>query len=138
MRRGVVRLLQSVVRQSYSAAIVSAFDGTASALASQSVAKGLLRARTTLWSSPPPGSDTQPVWHYQKGAPRSARERIESEEKAREIVLKYAPSQAAFVLGPGGRNACEKALESVHAVVCEDEGALDLVLTLTLRMLQML
>lgn len=150
MRRGVVRLLQSVVRQSYSSSIVSAFDGTASALSSQSVARWMDTARTTFWSSPGSGtadtngssntnhSSDQPKWIYQKGPPRTARQRIESEEEAREILLGYAPPQSVFVLGPGGQKACERALEAVHGVICEDEGALDLVLTLVLRMLQML
>ena len=42
------------------------------------------------------------------------------------------------MLGPGGKQACERGLEAVHGVICEDEGALDLVLTLVLRLIQML
>lgn len=134
MRRGVVRLLQSVVRQSYSASIVSAFDGTASALSADSVADWIETARNSFWGPEDQGSK----WSHVKGPARSAKERIESEEKARKIALSYAPTQAAFVLGPGGRNACEKGIEAVHGVICEDEGALDLVLTLVLRLMEML
>ncbi|CAO1626354.1 unnamed protein product [Parajaminaea phylloscopi] len=133
MRRGVVRLLQSVVRQSYSGAIVSAFDGTASALSTDAIARWIDTARTTFWAN---GPDAK--WSHVKGPPRTAKDRIESEEKARAIVVSYAPSQAAFVLGPGGRQACERGLEAVHGVICEDEGARDLVLTLVLRLVQML
>lgn len=133
MRRGVVRLLQSVVRQSYSGAIVSAFDGTASALSTDAVAGWIDTIRTTFWAN---GPDAK--WSHVKGPARSAKERIESEEKARAIVISYAPTQAAFVLGPGGKQACERGLEAVHGVICEDEGALDLALTLVLRLLQML
>lgn len=133
MRRGVVRLLQSVVRQSYSSSIVSAFEGVSSSLSSTSISSTLDFIRTTFWADGPDAKFT-----HVKGPPRSAKERLESEEKAREIVKGYAPTQAAFVLGPGGKQACEKALEAVHGVICDDEGALDLALTLTLRILQML
>ncbi|PWN30857.1 hypothetical protein BDZ90DRAFT_229848 [Jaminaea rosea] len=132
MRRGVVRLLQSVIRQSYSAAIVSAFEGTTSALSVSSVSGWMDKARTTFWSQ-----DEAAKWIYVKGAPRTARDRVQSEEAARKVVLGYAPAQAAFVLGPGGKQACERGLEAIHGVVCEDEGALDLVLTLALRLIQM-
>ncbi|CAO1635435.1 unnamed protein product [Sympodiomycopsis kandeliae] len=131
MRRGVVRLLQSVVRQSYSSSIISAFDGVSSSLTSSNVSSTMDFIRETFWSS-------QGKFTHVKGPARSAKERIESEEKAREIVKGYAPTQAAFVLGPGGKQACEKGLEAVHGVICDDDGALDLALTMTLRLLQML
>lgn len=133
MRRGVVRLLQSVVRQSYSGAIMSAFDGTASSLSTDAMAEWVDKIRTTFWANGPDAN-----WSHVKGAARSAKERIESEEKARAVVVSYAPAQAAFILGPGGRQACERGLEAIHGVICEDEGALDLVLTLVLRLVQML
>lgn len=131
LRRGMLRVLEQIVRTQYSGTIISTFNHAAHSLNSESIADWIEAGKEGVW----PGGEwsTAPS----ASANRTTEEVQETARKAKEIVLSYAPTQAGYVLGPGGGQACCAALEAVHAALVDPVTATDLATELTLRALRM-
>ncbi|KAJ1593346.1 hypothetical protein NDA11_007622 [Ustilago hordei] len=135
LRRGMLRVLEQVVRTTYASSIVAGFNDSAAGLNVDNFAKWIAALTETMW---PDGRR----WGSEIGTPDEKKERTEEEkqrtaEKAREIVVSYAPAQAGYLLGPGGKVACIKALVEVHATLMDPITACDLGLTVVLKALDM-
>ncbi|CBQ71671.1 conserved hypothetical protein [Sporisorium reilianum SRZ2] len=135
LRRGMLRVLEQVVRTTYATSIVAGFNNTAASLNVDNFAKWIADLTRTMW---PDGRR----WGSEIGTPDEKRARTAAEmqrtaERAREIVVSYAPAQAGYVLGPGGKVACVKALAEVHATLMDPITAGDLGLTVVLKALDM-
>jgi len=135
LRRGMLRVLEQVVRTTYATSIVAGFNNSAAGLNVDNFAKWISDLTNTMW---PNGRR----WGSEIGTEDEKQERTEEEkrrtaEKAREIVVSYAPAQAGYLLGPGGKMACVKALAEVHATVMDPITACDLGLTVVLKALDM-
>ncbi|WFD29926.1 hypothetical protein MSPP1_000940 [Malassezia sp. CBS 17886] len=129
LRRGLLRVLEQVVRTTYSTSVVSTLVYLSSMLSAASIASWLAHIRTSLW---PDG-----VWSTAQAPVRTHAEKLKTAQDARDIVLSYTPTQAVYALGIGGRQACMEALATVHEVVTEPVVALDLHLALLLRVLDL-
>ncbi|SNX83443.1 uncharacterized protein MEPE_02150 [Melanopsichium pennsylvanicum] len=135
LRRGMLRVLEQVVRTTYASSIVAGFNNSAAGLNVDNFAKWISDLTNTMW---PNGRH----WGSEIGTPdekveRAAEEKQRTAEKAREIVVSYAPAQAGFMLGPGGKVACVKALAEVHATLMDPVTSIDLGLTVVLKALDM-
>ncbi|SPO24622.1 uncharacterized protein UTRI_01585_B [Ustilago trichophora] len=135
LRRGMLRVLEQVVRTTYASSIVAGFNNSAAGLNVNNFAKWIGDLTNTMW---PNGRK----WGSEIGTPDEKQPRTEEEkrktaEKAREIVVSYAPAQAGYLLGPGGKVACVKALAEVHATLMDPVTACDLGLTVVLKALDM-
>ncbi|KAJ1028800.1 hypothetical protein NDA16_001965 [Ustilago loliicola] len=135
LRRGMLRVLEQVVRTTYASSIVAGFNNSAAGLNVDNFAKWIAALTETMW----PGGRR---WGSEIGTPDEKKERTEEEkqrtaEKAREIVVSYAPAQSGYLLGPGGKVACVKALAEVHATLMDPITACDLGLTVVLKALDM-
>lgn len=128
LRRGLLRVMEQIVRTTYSTTVVSTLLYLASMLAPDALASWLTSIRETLW----PGD----VWQSESKPPRTNAEREATAQQAREIVLSYTPTQVAFALGIG-RPQCMEALASVHETVTDDVCAKDLHLALLLRVMDL-
>ncbi|EPQ31661.1 uncharacterized protein PFL1_00994 [Pseudozyma flocculosa PF-1] len=129
LRRGMLRVLEQVVRTTYSGSVVSTFNEAASSLNRDSFATWTEALLDSYW---PEGQ-----WSTESWPERTAEERQKTAERAREIIVSYAPAQAGYVLGPGGRAACVEALAAVHESLTDPVTAADLGLTMTLKVLEM-
>ncbi|KAN0061519.1 hypothetical protein ACQY0O_006366 [Thecaphora frezii] len=129
LRRGMLRVLEQVVRTTYSSSLVSTFNEAASALNVESFTEWTEALLGSYW----PGD----VWSTEAWPERSAEEKQQTHNHASDIIVSYAPAQAGYVLGPGGRAACVEALRSVHETVTDPVTAADLGLCLTLKLLEM-
>ncbi|KAJ9478473.1 PXA domain-containing protein [Pseudozyma hubeiensis] len=135
LRRGMLRVLEQVVRTTYATSIVSGFNSSAASLNVDNFAKWVSGLTETMW---PNGRR----WGSEVGTsdekkPRTAEEKRRTAEKAREIVVSYAPAQAGYLLGPGGKVACVKALAEVHATLMDETASADLGLVVVLKALDM-
>ena len=135
LRRGMLRVLEQVVRTTYASSIVAGFNNSAASLNVDNFAKWIADLTNTMW---PNGRR----WGSEMGTPDEKKPRTQDEmqrtaEKAREIVVSYAPAQAGYLLGPGGKVACVKALAEVHATLMDPITACDLGLTVVLKALDM-
>ncbi|SPO22907.1 uncharacterized protein UTRI_01585 [Ustilago trichophora] len=135
LRRGMLRVLEQVVRTTYASSIVAGFNNSAAGLNVNNFAKWIGNLTDTMW---PDGRR----WGSEIGTPDEKQPRTEEEkrktaDKAREIVVSYAPAQAGYLLGPGGKVACVKALAEVHATLMDPITACDLGLTAVLKALDM-
>ncbi|GAC96526.1 hypothetical protein PHSY_004106 [Pseudozyma hubeiensis SY62] len=135
LRRGMLRVLEQVVRTTYATSIVSGFNNSAASLNVDNFAKWISGLTETMW---PNGRR----WGSEVGTsdekkPRSAEEKSRTAERAREIVVSYAPAQAGYLLGPGGKVACVKALAEVHATLMDETASADLGLVVVLKALDM-
>ncbi|CEH14429.1 SORTING NEXIN-13 [Ceraceosorus bombacis] len=128
LRRGMLRVLEQVVRANYASSIMGAFNSMAAALSTDALGGWVDQAREKFWPAPE-GKFTLP---YEERTPEM---RAATARRAKEIVVVFAPAQAGYVLGPGGRLSCEKALARVHEELTSPIVALDLALSLTLRIL---
>ena len=128
LRRGLLRVMEQIVRTTYSATVVSTLLYLASMLAPDALASWLTSIRESLW----PGD----VWQSESKPPRTNAEREATAQQAREIVLSYTPTQVAFALGIG-RPQCMEALASVHETITDDVCAKDLHLALLLRVMDL-
>lgn len=129
LRRGLLRVLEQVVRTTYSTSVVSTLVYFSSTLTLPALASWLEVLRTTLW---PNG-----VWKSESDPPRTAAQKQATAAEAREIVLSYTPTQAAYAIGMGGKQTCMDALATVHEVVTDPVVSLDLHLALVLRVLDL-
>ncbi|KAI3617597.1 hypothetical protein CBS9595_003506 [Malassezia furfur] len=129
LRRGLLRVLEQVVRTTYSTSVVSTLVYFSSTLTLPALASWLEVLRTTLW---PNG-----VWESEGAPPRTAAEKQATAAEAHEIVLSYTPTQAAYAIGMGGKQTCMDALATVHEVVTDPVVSLDLHLALVLRVLDL-
>ncbi len=135
LRRGMLRVLEQVVRTTYASSIVAGFNNAAAGLNVENAAKWIAQLTETMW---PNGRR----WGSEIGTPDEVLPRTEAQkrataERARQIVVSYAPAQAGYVLGPGGKMACVKALAEVHETVMDPITASDLGLTVVLKALDM-
>uniref|UniRef100_V5GNA2 Sorting nexin C-terminal domain-containing protein n=2 Tax=Kalmanozyma brasiliensis (strain GHG001) TaxID=1365824 RepID=V5GNA2_KALBG len=135
LRRGMLRVLEQVVRTTYASSIVAGFNNAAASLNVGNFARWIEDLTNSLW---PNGRR----WGSEIGTadekpPRTEKEKLATREKAREIVVSYAPAQAGYLLGPGGKVACVKALAEVHATLMDPITASDLGLTVVLKALDM-
>lgn len=128
LRRGLLRVMEQIVRTTYSTTVVSTLLYLASMLAPDALASWLTSIRESLW----PGD----VWQSESKPPRTNAEREATAQQAREIVLSYTPTQVAFALGIG-RPQCMEALASVHETITDDVCAKDLHLALLLRVMDL-
>ncbi|WFC95982.1 hypothetical protein MBRA1_002638 [Malassezia brasiliensis] len=129
LRRGLLRVLEQVVRTTYSTSVVSTLVYFSSTLKLSALASWLEALRTTLW---PNG-----VWKSEGAPPRTAAQKQATAAEARQIVLSYTPTQAAYAIGMGGKQACMDALTIVHEVITDPVVSLDLHLALVLRVLDL-
>ncbi|PWN49022.1 hypothetical protein IE53DRAFT_370113 [Violaceomyces palustris] len=129
LRRGMLRVLEQIIRSTYSSSLISTFNNSASGLNSKNFGKWIDATRESFW----PGGE----WSTEVGTERTKEEREETERKAREIIISYAPSQAGYMLGPGGRMACVNALKAVHESLTDPLTASDLGLNIVLRLIDM-
>ncbi|PWZ00829.1 hypothetical protein BCV70DRAFT_200095 [Testicularia cyperi] len=125
LRRGMLRVLEQVVRTTYASSVVSTFNNAAAALNTDNFARWIGEITNSFW---PDGRFTT-----ERGPERSDAEKRKTADRAREIIISYAPAQAGFMLGPGGRLACVKALAAVHETVLDPVTASDLGLSLVLK-----
>ncbi|TKY86617.1 hypothetical protein EX895_004256 [Sporisorium graminicola] len=135
LRRGMLRVLEQVVRTTYASSIIAGFNNSAASLNVDNFAKWIADLTNTMW----PGGRR---WGSEIGTPDEKKPRTRDEmqrtaERAREIVVSYAPAQAGYLLGPGGKVACVKALAEVHATLMDPITACDLGLTVVLKALDM-
>lgn len=129
LRRGLLRVLEQVVRTTYSTSVVSTLVYFASMLSLPALVSWFEVLRTTLW---PNG-----VWNAESAPPRTPAEKAATAKEAREVVLSYTPTQAAYAIGMGGKQTCMDALATVHDVVTDPVVSLDLHLALVLRVLDL-
>ena len=129
LRRGLLRVLEQVVRTTYSTSVVSTLVYFASMLTVPALASWLEVLRATLW---PNG-----VWKSESAPPRTVAQKRATAAEAREVVLSYTPTQAAYTIGMGGKQTCMDALATIHEVVTDPVVALDLHLALVLRVLDL-
>lgn len=142
-RRGMLRVLEQIVRASYGTTIINAFNHTAQSLSSESLGNHLEGLTDSFWPIQK-GEDGQltsselsnRVWDSTPSPSRTLEEREKTSREARMVVLSYAPTQAAYLLGPGGKQSCERALSAIHQTVEHPITALDLGLTIVLRVLE--
>ena len=129
MRRGLLRVLEQIVRTTYASAAASSVSYMSSALSEEALVTWLDVLSDSLW----PGG----VWNSESAPEPTAEERTSNAAKAKETVLKYTPTQAALALGIGGKQLCIDALSSVHEVVTDPVVARDLQLSILLRVMDM-
>lgn len=135
LRRGMLRVLEQVVRTTYASSIVSGFHNSAASLNEHNFAKWIANLTETMW---PNGRR----WGSEIGTPdetmpRTTDEIAKTAQRAREIVVSYAPAQAGYLLGPGGKVACVKALAEVHETLMDPVASSDFGLTIVLKALDM-
>ena len=135
LRRGMLRVLEQVVRTTYASSIVAAFNNSAASLNASNFAKWIADLTNSLWPNGRRWGSEIGTVHETK--PRSRDDKAKTHERAREIVVSYAPAQAGYLLGPGGKVACVKALAEVHATLMDPITACDLGLTVVLKALDM-
>lgn len=128
MRRGVLRVLEQVVRTTYASTAASSVSYMASSLSEESLVSWCDTLSDSLW----PGG----VWSTEPSPTPTAEERTRNAAKAREVMVEYAPTQA-LALGLGGRQLCVDAIASVHSVITDKTIARDLQLAILLRALDM-
>ena len=129
MRRGLLRVLEQIVRTTYASAAASSVSYMSSALSEEALVAWLDVLSESLW----PGG----VWNSEPAPVPTAEERTSNAAKAKETVLRYTPTQAALALGIGGKQLCIDALSSVHEVVTDPVVARDLQLAILLRVIDM-
>lgn len=129
LRGGLLRVLEQYLRTTYSTSAANTLAYFASMLSLESQVSWLELLRTSLW----PNDE----WSTEAAPTRSEAEKRATAEEARLIVESYAPPQASYALGIGGKQACIDALRTVHAVVTDPVVALDLHLALLLRTLEL-
>ncbi|KAK0533918.1 hypothetical protein OC835_002846 [Tilletia horrida] len=135
VRRGMLRVLEQIVRTTYTSSVVSSFSSAVSALSAKGAGEYIDATRESWW----PGGEWASTPELSKEQQQDeARKRKERSVRAREIVRSYAPAQAGYLLGPGGRQACVDALDAVYTSLTHPVTALDISLTLTLEVLDSL
>jgi hypothetical protein len=127
LRRGMLRVLEQVVRANYASSILGVFNTTSSALSSAQLGVWVDELREKYW---PDGK-----WSGAPGEERTPAMRAETARRARAVCIGLAPPQAGYFLGPGGKVSCEKALATVHETITSPVCSLDLALTVMLRLL---
>ncbi|WFD00114.1 hypothetical protein MYAM1_002860 [Malassezia yamatoensis] len=129
LRRGLLRVLEQVVRTTYSASVVSTLVYLASMLSVPALGSWLSALRISLW---PDGR-----WRENSQPERSFEQKQATAAEARQVVLSYTPTQAAYAIGMGGKQTCMDALITIHDVVTDPVVSLDLHLALVLRVLDL-
>ncbi|WFD44386.1 hypothetical protein MPSI1_003054 [Malassezia psittaci] len=129
LRRGLLRVLEQVVRTTYSTSVVSTLVYLASMLSVPALASWLSALRNSLW---PDGR-----WREHSEPQRSLEQKQATAAEARQVVLSYTPTQAAYALGMGGKQTCMDALITIHDAVTDPVVSLDLHLALVLRVLDL-
>ncbi|WFD19171.1 hypothetical protein MCAP1_001394 [Malassezia caprae] len=131
VQRGMLRVMEQFLRTTYYGTVASLVTYLAGLLSIDAQVSWLQLLRTKLWPND--------AWAGgQPGHPaRSAADVRATAEAARAVVLSYAPPQAAYALGLGGKQAVADALATVHDVVTDPVVSLDLHLALLLRVLDL-
>jgi len=135
VRRGMLRVLEQIVRTTYASTILASFNSGVGNLSAKGVGEYVDSTRESWW---PGGEWAATPALTEEGKREEQRERERRSVKAREIVRSYAPAQAGYVLGPGGRAACVDALDAVYGCLTHPITALDISLTLTIEVLDSL
>lgn len=161
LRRGMLRILEQIVRTQYWSSILGLFNGLAGALSSEKMGGWAQDVCNRFW----PGGkwhlsdegqallaaqerekQQQQLPHAQSQAqsqapPLPQPQQIRTDEdkrrthaEAQRILLGYAPAQAGFILGPGGKQATERAMVLIHEEICSVQTSFDLALMLVLRL----
>ncbi|PWN91003.1 hypothetical protein FA10DRAFT_302183 [Acaromyces ingoldii] len=162
LRRGMLRILEQIVRTQYWSSILGLFNGLAGALSSEKMGGWAQDVCNRFW----PGGkwhlsdegqallaaqerekqQQQQLPHPQSQAqsqapPLPQPQQIRTDEdkrrthaEAQRILLGYAPAQAGFILGPGGKQATERAMMLIHEEICSVQTSFDLALMLVLRL----
>ncbi|WFD08356.1 hypothetical protein MVES1_003728 [Malassezia vespertilionis] len=128
-RRGLLRVLEQVVRTTYSTSVMGTLVYFAAMLTPSALAAWVAYLRDAIW---PNG-----VYSQEETPPRTAEQRRVTAVEARNVVLSYTPTQAAYALGIGGKQTCMDAMATVHDVLTDPAVSLDLHLTLLLRVLDL-
>ncbi|UZJ53976.1 hypothetical protein CBS101457_003296 [Exobasidium rhododendri] len=167
LRRGLLRVLEQVVRTQYWSSIMGMFHNLSHSLNEEQIGTWLDQLKDKFWPDEKKGKSTVPLYTSSSNnggntngstiaegkadgvGPHDAAHLVEAVEetkersveekqachlKAKSIVVAQTPSGSAFFLGPGGKQSCEKALNLLHEEICNPETSLDLVLTLVLKL----
>ncbi|CAD6916542.1 unnamed protein product [Tilletia laevis] len=135
LRRGMLRVLEQICRTAYASLLLNSFNSSVSALSTKGVGEYIDSTRESWW---PNGEwASTPVLSKEEQREEALKKR-ERSIQAREIVRSFAPAQAGYVLGPGGRQACVAALDAVYETLTHPITSLDISLTLTLEVLDSL
>ncbi|KAE8216336.1 hypothetical protein CF327_g526 [Tilletia walkeri] len=135
VRRGMLRVLEQICRTAYASILLGSFNSSVSALSTKGAGEYIDATRESWWPNGEWAATPELSKEEQKEEAIKKRERS---VRAREIVRSYAPAQAGYVLGPGGRQACVDALDAVYETLTHPITALDISLTLTLEVLDSL
>jgi hypothetical protein len=160
LRRGLLRVLEQVVRTQYFSSIMGMFHNLAYSLNQEQIASWIVQLKEKFWpdegavpavTSKDQKQHTQSDLHERRqeaaaellveavgdesGAEeRSSEEKLACHLKAKSIIIAQTPVGSAYFLGPGGKQSCEKALNLLHEEVTKPETSLDLVLTVFLKL----
>jgi hypothetical protein len=152
LRRGLLRVLEQVVRTQYWSTITGMFHNLSHSLNEEQIGTWLDQLKDKFWPDEAKGKVNVPSSNA-KGqdegiGPHDAAHLVEAVEETREkskeekqawhlkaksVVVAQTPTGSAFFLGPGGKQSCEKALNLLHEEICSPETSLDLVLTAVLK-----
>ena len=158
LRRGMLRVLEQVVRTQYWSSIMGMFHNLSHSLNQEQIGGWLTQLKDKFWpldrkpaaktaaektktalDSHGEGETIQEAASALLDAAEETKERTSAEKsachlKAKSIVVAQTPVGSAYFLGPGGKQSCEKALNLLHEEVCNPETSLDLVLTVVLKL----
>ena len=164
LRRGLLRVIEQVVRTQYFSSIMGMFHNLAYSLNQEQIASWTVQLKEKFWpnevTTAPISKQQQPQSHPTSngvhvqaqgqeaaaellveavGDESTAEERGREEKlachlKAKSIIVGQTPVGSAYFLGPGGKQSCEKALSLLHEEITKPETSLDLVLTVFLKL----
>lgn len=129
LQRGMLRIIEQYIRTTYVSTVSKTLSYFASKLSLNEQASWLKYLRESWWPNDVWNTETSPI---------QTEEGIRTRyQEARKVVLSYAPPQAAYALGIGGKQAVCDALTTVHKVVTDPMVSLDLHLALLLRVIDL-
>ena len=129
LQRGMLRIIEQYIRTTYVSTVSKMLSYFASKLSLNEQASWLKYLRESWWPNDAWNTETAPIQTEEEIRARY--------QEARKIVLSYAPPQAAYALGIGGKQAVCDALTTVHKVVTDPMVSLDLHLALLLRVIDL-
>lgn len=129
LRRGMLRVIEQFIRTTYLSSVSRLLMHFSGKLSTDAQASWLRHMRESLW----PNDE----WSTHSEPPRTAAQIRQRAEEAHAIVLTYAPQQAAYALGIGGKQAVADALSTAHEVVTDPMVSLDLHLAVLLRVIDL-
>ena len=120
LQRGMLRIIEQYIRTTYVSTVSKTLSYFASKLSLNEQASWLKYLRESWWPNDVWNTETSPI---------QTEEGIRTRyQEARKVVLSYAPPQAAYALGIGGKQAVCDALTTVHKVVTDPMVSLDCLL----------